>query len=295
MVHTVAITGANGNVGGAIAKHLVKAAADGKFNLVVYHREGKQPKALAGDNVEFRVFDLSDSPEKMASAIKGVNVFISAVGFGAVPSEPNVVQALSKSKDFVTYIPSFYSTTWDDNDEKHPQIGPIVKYMHSGWDKAKEMGVAVTPVYVGNYENYWFGIGFGGSPLKENLVWANKKQLANKIPITLLDHVGTAVARIVSRDPESIKNKQFSAVTFWPTGDELAELYGKLHGKKCNVKDFTEADRDKLMADGENFGPMKVGYFDRWQNNSWRYDQDGRIGEHQYSGDSLEETARRFM
>ena len=48
-----------------------------------------------------------------------------------------------------------------------------------------------------------------------------------------MPHLGGAIARIASSDPQSIKNKEFSIVTFWPTGEELVELYTKINGTKC--------------------------------------------------------------
>lgn len=160
MVHTVGIVGVNGNVGAPTAALLSAAANSGKINLIIFHRTGSTAKNLTqSKNVSFRELNFDDPAEKIESAVAGVNTFISAVAFGALPTEPNVVAALAKSKDFVTYIPSTYSTTWEAKDFEDPQLGPVLNFIHTGWNKAKELGISVTPLYIGAFENYWFEYG----------------------------------------------------------------------------------------------------------------------------------------
>lgn len=138
-------------------------------------------------------------------------------------------------------------------------------------------------------------ISFIGSPLKGNTVWANRAQLQNGIPITHLDHVAAALTQIATSDPASVAGKEFSAVTFWPTGQELVDLYTKLNGKQAQVKDWTSKDREEMMADGANFGPAKVGYWDRWESGSWGYEKGTRKALGGYTGPGLEEVGRRFV
>nr|POF16679.1 hypothetical protein CFP56_71320 [Quercus suber] len=296
MVHTVGIVGVNGNVGAPTAKALAGAAEQGKIHLIIFSREGSTAKGLSpSQNVEFRTLNFDDPPEKIQAALAGVNVFISAVAFGALSTEPNVVQALAKSKDFVTYIPSTYSTTWTTKDFEDPQLGPVLNFIHSGWNKAKELGISITPLYIGAFENYWFDFGFVGAPLKGNTVWANQKQLQKGVAITHLDHVASSLTQIATSDPREIAGKSFSAVTFWPTGQELVDLYTKLNGKQAQIKDWTAKDREEMMADGANFGPAKVGYWDRWESGDWHYDAGSRVVLGGYSGPGLEEVARRFL
>lgn len=160
MTHVVGIVGVNGNVGAPTAKSLAKVAQEGEISLVIFHREGGAPTHIsAGPNVEFRTLSFEDSEEKIQAAIAGVNVFISAVGFGALPNEPRIVEALAKSKDLMAYIPSTYSTTWEPQDFEDPRLGPVLNFIHSGWNKAKELRVPVTPLYIGAFENYWFEVG----------------------------------------------------------------------------------------------------------------------------------------
>lgn len=109
------------------------------------------------------------------------------------------------------------------------------------------------------------------------------------------DHVAAALLHIATTDPHSVAGKQFSAVTFWPTGRELVDLYTKLNGKQAEVKPWTAADRDAMRADGPNFGPAKVGYWDRWDAGEWGYESAGRKALGGYSGPGLEEVGRRFL
>ncbi len=83
----------------------------------------------------------------------------SAVGFGALPSEPNLVDALAQSSDLITYIPSTYSTTWTKEDDADPVLGPLLRFCHPGWERAKEKRIGITAVYTGVFDIYLFGYG----------------------------------------------------------------------------------------------------------------------------------------
>lgn len=83
-------------------------------------------------------------------------------------------------------------------------------------------------------------------------------------------------------------------VTFWPSGQELVDLYSKINGKPAQVKDFTRENRDAKRADVQNFGAAPVGYWDKWEENSFEYEKGGKIRDDQYDGPSLEEMARAY-
>ena len=84
----------------------------------------------------------------------------SAVSFAALPYESKVVDALAKSPYLVTYMPSTYSTTWSAEDFQDPQLGPVLTFIHQGWDRAKEKKIGITPVYTGVFDLYWFELGY---------------------------------------------------------------------------------------------------------------------------------------
>lgn len=142
---------------------------------------------------------------------------------------------------------------------------------------------------------YWFEYGFVGSPIKENKIWANEAQLRNRVPITSMTHLAQALTRIATADPQTTRNKSYSVVTFWPSGEELLGLYTKVNGKKAEVKPWTKEDRESFYEDGPNFGPAKAGYWDKWEADGFAYEKEGRIVEGEYEGPGLEEIARRFV
>ena len=77
MVHTVGLTGANGNVGSAAAKYLASSVKDGKIKLVILHRAGKPPKELEDEDlIEFRIVDLDGPAADIEAAVQGINVFM---------------------------------------------------------------------------------------------------------------------------------------------------------------------------------------------------------------------------
>ena len=102
------------------------------------------------------------------------------------------------------------------------------------------------------------------------------------------------MARLAVSDPQSIKNTEHSFVTFWPTGEELVDLYTKINGRPAEVKDFTDKDRQEINADAAAFGPAKVGYWDHWESGNWGYESEGKVYDQNYHGPGIEEVARRF-
>ncbi|KAK3110410.1 hypothetical protein LTR53_015332 [Teratosphaeriaceae sp. CCFEE 6253] len=293
MVHTVGIVGLTGNVGLPTTKHLIHAANNGEIHLVVFHRAGTDLAALPkkGENVEFRVLSFEDPPEKIGEVVKGVNVFIR---IRRPPPRAQLGRGVVQVQGPRDLHPVDFSTTWSEADFQDPRLGPVLKFLHGGWDKAKELGVPVTPVYTGVFDLYWFQIGFIGAPLQGNTIWANAKQLQNRLPITALDHLGAALARIACFPPSSIANTPHSVVTFWPTGAELADLYTAINGSPAAVKDFTPTDLEAQMSDAANFGPAKAGYWARWESGVWGYEAEGMVVEMGYGGPGLEEVARGF-
>lgn len=79
-MHTVGLVGVNGNVGAPTAKLLIKAAEEGKINTVIFHRANTDLSGLSkGKNVEFRILNFDDTPDKIGEVVKGVNIFMSAL------------------------------------------------------------------------------------------------------------------------------------------------------------------------------------------------------------------------
>lgn len=297
MSHTVGLIGANGRVGKEVARYLSKAAQQDRIKLVLFHREGRPPTGIQHSaNVELRILDIeTDTKEDIVKAVKGIHVVISTLGFGAVPYEPKLVEAIVEAGDAVTYVPSVYSTTWNEADFADPKLGPILGFLHGGADRAEKLGLSVTTIYAGVFEDYWFELGFMGSALKDKVIWANDKQMQNEFPITSLRHMGLAMANIGVADPKTTAGKSYSVVTFWASGKELRDLHAQLTGGDVQVKDFTTADREAQRDAPADFGPAKAGYWDKWETGTFAYDAPGVIVDDSYDGPSLAETGKRYL
>ena len=111
----------------------------------------------------------------------------------------------------------------------------------------------------------------------------------------MVEHLQQGITHLALSDPQTLKNTEHSFVSYWPTGQELLDIYTKVNGKQAQIKNWTPQDRDEMNADGANFGPTKVGYWDKWQDDDWQYDSGGKVYDRTYKGVSLEEVARRFV
>ena len=70
-------------------------------------------------------------------------------------SEGIAMEAISKSPDFVTYMPAMYSTTWSKEDFDDPLLGSFISKM-PGYAKPKELGIGITKVYTGVFDFTFF-------------------------------------------------------------------------------------------------------------------------------------------
>lgn len=66
------------------------------------------------------------------------------------------MDALAKSTDLVTYVPSTFTTPWTAKEMADPQLGPVISFLHAGVDRATAKGVGVTLVYTGIFDIYFF-------------------------------------------------------------------------------------------------------------------------------------------
>ncbi|KAK4503473.1 hypothetical protein PRZ48_004388 [Zasmidium cellare] len=296
-MHSVGILGVNGNLGKPTAQVLIKAAEQDKIKLIIFHREGKAGDFKAGKNVELRVIDLDGPKEKVEEVVRGVNIFVSTVGVAGLGSEGVVMEALSKSPDFVTFMPAMYSTTWSKEDFADPVLGALISQLPA-YTKPKELGISITKVYTGIFDFTFFEAGFLYAPLKENSIYLNEKLSKNPLPFTTMPHLAHSIAHLVTTNtPEALKNKSYSVITHWATGSEIKDLYAKLHGQPAKVNEWTKEVREAKRFDSTGgTGAVRVGYMDNWENESWGYEIEGRklldIG---YKGPGLESVARQFL
>ena len=112
------------------------------------------------------------------------------------------------------------------------------------------------------------------------------------ISTSTIDHLAQALARLATSDPESIANTEHSVVSFWPSGQEVADLYTKINGKSAKIKDFTDKDREELRADLSGMGALKVAYLNKWEEERWHYPATDGLHDTSYQGQGIEEVAR---
>ncbi|CAI6084187.1 unnamed protein product [Clonostachys chloroleuca] len=262
MVHTVALLAPNGNVGSATLKHLLPAHKAGKLNLVVLHRPGSPPKDLdLGSGVELREIDLEGSIENIQAAVRGVNAAISALPISAIHLQINLARALSKTPGFSTFIPARFSIPLSADDYPHlPFMEPFLETERI----AKELGVGITHVWTGSFIAS-FKFGWLGTNLQENKIVASANQLKNWTPITTMEHLGSALATLLARDPADIVGKSFSAVTFRPSGKDLVNVFTELNGgQPTTVVDQTPEDLQLLLQDIKGSGAFMGVYMRHW-------------------------------
>ena len=71
-------------------------------------------------------------------------------------NEPKLVDALSKSPDIITYVPSTYSIPWTQKDRESKEFGHVVAYSKGGFYRAQEKGVGTTVLEIGAFHTYLF-------------------------------------------------------------------------------------------------------------------------------------------
>lgn len=101
--------------------------------------------------------------------------------------------------------------------------------------------------------------------------------------------------RIATADPDSIKNREYSVVTFWPTGQDLVDVYTKLNKTPAKVKSYTEAEHDAFQNDTEGLGMVKASYFEHWSSNDFGYGDHSRVRDELYEVPCIVILAQGFL
>ncbi|CAG9978712.1 unnamed protein product [Clonostachys byssicola] len=261
MAHTVALLGPNGRVGASALRHLLVAQKAGRINLVLLHRPGGPPKHVPKDaKIDVREVDISGTQGHILEALRGVHVLFSALGYSAAPHEPNVLEAAGKTPGFVTFIPCFISIPLHLEDY---DVVPFAKPQLAFQRRAAELGVGFTKVTTGVFAEDFFNGVFGTDP-RLNQVTAGQSQLTNPLPISTLDHIGEAIADILCRDPVSITNKVFSAVTLRSTGQEFLATFEKLNGSPPKLINYSQKDIERLLQEASMVGLLMTLYMKHW-------------------------------
>ena len=164
---TIGIMGHNGRIGAALSALLVKAHQAARIKLVVLHRSSSDISKIPS-GIEKRVIDLEGDVGSLRPAFSGINVMMwvfclyegeldlsdrrirSAIATPKVLSQNRILEALVRSPDLITFLPSEYGLVWYTKEiEKYPKIG-FLAMKDQVADKARELGVPVTIVHCGS-------------------------------------------------------------------------------------------------------------------------------------------------
>ena len=105
-----------------------------------------------------------------------------------------------------------------------------------------------------------------------------------------LPYLGAAVAEIVTLPPSQIKDQTYSVNQFWPTGNDIIELFTRLNGSKPEIKDFTPEDAAALKEQAP-IGFVAAALKDAWTAGNWVDQGDFKVDG--WNGPSLEEIAAK--
>ena len=109
-----------------------------------------------------------------------------------------------------------------------------------------------------------------------------------------MDHLGAALAQLTTLPAAELKDAEFSAVTYLPTGQELVDLFTQLHGTAPAVTDYDLAAKDADYANAP-FGPVVATYKHHWETGAWGYPQAVQVEKYEGHGTPLVEVARKFV
>lgn len=172
MVNTVGLIGHNGLVGKPTLASLAKLHQEGSIKLVVLHRSGSDI-ALIPAGVEARAIDFeAEDGASFDKPVQGINILLwvkpgrtqvntltdllsSTVGSAGLSSQTKLLPALSRSSDFVTFIPSEFGSNWTEHDFKIANLG-FLKAKENVIHEAKKAHVAVTFVQAGLFTDIGF-------------------------------------------------------------------------------------------------------------------------------------------
>lgn len=86
-----------------------------------------------------------------------------------------------------------------------------------------------------------------------------------------LGHLACAIVDVVSREPASIKDKNFYTYTFSPTGQDLIDLFTKHNGSAPSVEKYTDEQYEQ-DTDAPGFTMVAATYKKRWGEGKWGWE-----------------------
>ncbi|ORY29160.1 hypothetical protein BCR39DRAFT_454166, partial [Naematelia encephala] len=267
MSHTIGLLGHTGGIGKAIFSTLLPAVEEGKVKLVVFHRASSDVSNVPS-TIEKREIDLENpDADKLAQQVKGIHTFISAVGIPAQTLQYPLIDALAKSSDLVTTMLAEFGFPWDKSDGANSLL-PIPYLQAQIKAKALESGLALTEIKGGLFHDFFFGINFSGTDIKNNTVQVYNSSLSNPLQLASQAYIGTGTAQIALLPPAEIKGKDFYLYSHEFTGAEIVDVLAKVNGEKPKLIEITKEEIDKTVEGGGFPGIMAAG-IRHWGNNDW--------------------------
>lgn len=250
---TVAVYGANGNIGAPLVKALYPRHQKGEIKLIVIHRKGSKLDNVPAD-IERRELDYATATEaQVHEALREVNILLAATYNTTREQDAAFAKNLSTlpNKDSFRFFFSDYSVRWTPEEED-----TIIESKFFIRNTARDLGVKVTGIQNGLFEDFFFFPGFLGPDARANTLTTAPGAFENKFPVTSTPWLAEGVAQIVSETPFDQIKDQYTIVEQWFTGPQLVEAFTKVHGAKPKVAEFTPEQDAARIAGG---GPPALG------------------------------------
>ncbi|WOO83967.1 uncharacterized protein LOC62_05G007484 [Vanrija pseudolonga] len=250
---TVAVYGATGNIGAPLIKALYPRHQAGEIKLVVIHRAGSKLDNVPAE-IERRVLDYASATEaQVHDALRDVNILLAATYNTTREQDAAFAKALSTlpNKASFRFFFSDYSVRWTPEEE-----ATITESKFFIRNTARDLGVKVTGIQNGLFEDFFFFPGFLGPDARANKLTTAPGAFDKSFPITSTPWLAEAVAQIVSETPLDEIKDQYTVVEQWVTGPELVAAFTKVHGEKPKLAEFTPEEDAARIAGG---GPPALG------------------------------------
>lgn len=278
MSHTVALYGATGNLGVPTLANLLKAHAAGKLRLVIILRpSSKADPEIERVGAELRRIDIDAANEaEIDAAVEGIaylmcvaadgpsHVDRSTIGVTGYKAQGRLLEALVRSKDFVTMTPALYGRWWrPDELERFPLLKEREDLERQPERRLRELGKGITDVGAGVFGKHLLQYGALGLEIAQNSIRLNEGMRKYQFPITTLDHLAHGLAWVATQPPASIANQRFTFITHWVTGDDLVVGTHQVNGAEPTVIDYPIEEILALEHTGGD-GPIVAAFLSSW-------------------------------
>ncbi|KAI1071639.1 hypothetical protein LB507_005066 [Fusarium sp. FIESC RH6] len=239
----VAIVGATGATGGSIVNGLLESETQFDITALVRPSSIEKPAtvSLKEKGVNIVAVDLQGSQGELVSALKGIDVVISAIYFESLHDEIPLSTA-AKEAGVKRYVPCFFGTNAPRGIMRLHDVKEEIL------DHIQRIYLPYTVINVG----WWYQITLPRVPsgkFDDYLTFANNNIIGggnNPSALTNLNDIGKYVAVIIS-DPRTI-NKRVFANTETKSQQEVFELVEKITGEKPERTEMTKEMLESQLA-----------------------------------------------